>query len=113
MKWQSVLGEIKIPSDVREQLECFYNNGVILLLCLRQPNIIWTKTRLADVTGISYVYVHIIMSKFEKWGWIKLEHHKKNGSIALTSVGMSVSKPLQEMVDAVKQNYASPTAVVG
>jgi predicted transcriptional regulator len=68
-----------------------------MLLALKDTSSSWYPSRLAQVSGASYVYITIWLDKLEKGGWVRFERKGRMKMVLLTEKGSSVASALEDL----------------
>jgi len=89
-----------------------------VLLALKDSGSSWYPSKLAQVSGASYVYVTTWLTKLEAAGWVKFERKGRQKAVTLTEKGMAVAQALEELVRKIEpkspaQQAAPPQASPG
>lgn len=79
-----------------------------VLLALKDTSTAWYPSKLAQVSGASYVYVTTWLTALEIGGWVKFERKGRQKSVILTDKGMAVAQALDELMRRTEQKPPAP-----
>ncbi len=69
-----------------------------VLLALKDTSSTWYPSKLAQVSGASYVYITTWLSSLEKDGWVKFERRGRMKAVGLTEKGLAAAQAFEEFV---------------
>ncbi len=79
---------------------------VAVILALKDTNASWYPSKLAQVSGASYVYVTTWLTQLEKGGWVKFERKGRQKIVSLTEKGQAVAQALDELARKMEPKMA-------
>lgn len=81
-----------------------------VLLALKDTSISYYPSKLAQISGASYVYVTTWLTKLEAAGWVKFERKGRQKAVVLTEKGMAAAQALEELVRKIEPKPSVPSA---
>lgn len=74
-----------------------------ILLALKDTAVFWYPSKLAQVSGASYVYVTQWLDQLESGGWVKFERKGRQKHVTLTEKGLAAAFALEELSRKLEQ----------